>query len=318
MISNLIIMRIHSYLLLFLIILLFAGDFHVFSQEADRGEVRRLVIEAYNKVIEIYNLGYNVTPIIDKLNHVLMIISGHGEGSPDQAHTIIMEFLNDYPEILDEAVKQRNLRMLYWTSIISVAIITLVVCYLYIPKIIWRLWLKLRGEYIVIVRKTRADRKSMYASDEVRAVILALIVVIGVFAFAQAYMAGRVVEPFSELGLLNENMKIGDYPTDVVVGQSVLLYIYVGNHMGYPVYYQVKVMVGDRYTDVDPAPLKPMIVFERIVMHNESWIFPLNISFKTPGINKRLIVELWIYNQTIGDFHYHKRWVQLWINVTKL
>jgi len=99
--------------------------------------------------------------------------------------------------------------------------------------------------------------------------------------------------------------------------EAMLLYVYVGNHMGRPMYYVVQVKVGDRETPIDPAPLEPVATFERVLLHNSTWIFPLEISFDEPGLNKRLIVELWIYNETAGEVQYHGKWCQLWINVTR-
>ncbi|MEM1550585.1 MAG: hypothetical protein QXR13_01460, partial [Candidatus Bathyarchaeia archaeon] len=75
--------------------------------------------------------------------------------------------------------------------------------------------------------------------DEVLAVVAAIVVVGFVFGFSQFILSGRVVEPFSALGLLGPNMKIGDYPREVVVGVPFKLYLYVHNFEGRSVYYRI-------------------------------------------------------------------------------
>ncbi|MCP8306169.1 MAG: DUF1616 domain-containing protein, partial [archaeon] len=82
--------------------------------------------------------------------------------------------------------------------------------------------------------------------EEVSAVVLAVIVVIGIFSVSQAFLAGGVVEPFSELAVLGPNQKIGDYPKNLTAGENFTLYLYVGNHEGKVMYYRVYVKLGDR------------------------------------------------------------------------
>jgi len=64
---------------------------------------------------------------------------------------------------------------------------------------------------------------SWILDEEVLAVIAALVLVSSVFA---------LVEPFSELGLLGPDGKIGDYPREVEAGAPFSLNVYVGNHEG--------------------------------------------------------------------------------------
>ena len=280
--------------------------------------VRSKVIEAYLAILDISREGGNVTILVNELNQAIDILEGVKKGSLSDAYNIANDIINNYPQLKEEAIANRNFTYMIWVIEGVVSVIVIYILYRLIPKAIWRAWLKIRGSNVVIVRKERANRKSMYISGEVRAVVLALVVVIGVFAISQAYMAGRVIEPFSELGLLGKKMKIGDYPREVIAGQPIFFYVYVGNHLGYPAYYQVRIMIGDAETNVDPAPLNPILIRSRILLHNETWIFPVNITIMKPGLNQRIIVELWIYNTTTHTFTYHHRWNQLWINVTKI
>lgn len=145
---------------------------------------------------------------------------------------------------------------------------------------------------------------------------MAVILVGGVFAFSQLISAGRVTEPFSELGVLGPKMKIGDYPKTVIAGEAFRLYLYVRNHMGKPMYYAVLIKLGNASTPIDPTPTKPFVRLDLILMHGENATTPIDVALTKPGVNERLVFELWIYNSTVKAFTYHRRWCQLWLNVT--
>jgi len=166
-------------------------------------------------------------------------------------------------------------------------------------------------------------RKSKVASsildEEVLAVIAAIVIVASVLAIVQNINSGRVIEPFSELGILGPNMKIGDYPKEVVAGFPFKLYLYLGNYEGKSVYYRILIKLGNKTSIINettPLNSTPIMEIRRILIHNSTCIYPLNITLYTPGINKRLIIEMWIYNETSKIFTYYGRWNQLWLNIT--
>jgi uncharacterized membrane protein len=156
--------------------------------------------------------------------------------------------------------------------------------------------------------------------EEVLAVLTALTIIVAVLAGFQAFYSGRVVEPFSELGLLDSSGKIGKYPKEVSAGSPLLLNVYVGNHEGRAVYYRVLVKAGDKSSFINastPLPAEPLIDIRTILSHNSSRIIPVNVVLNKPAVNVRLVFEMWIYDESSGVFKYHGRWNQLWINVTK-
>ncbi|MDI9619966.1 MAG: DUF1616 domain-containing protein [Candidatus Nezhaarchaeota archaeon] len=160
---------------------------------------------------------------------------------------------------------------------------------------------------------------SWVLDEEVLAVLAAIVVVSCVFAAVQAFSAGRVVEPFSELGLLGPEGRIGGYPRAVVAGQPFTLNVYVGNHEGKTMYYRVLVKLGDSASTVNETVFllaEPIAEVRAVLTHNSSRVIPLNITLREPAVRARLIFELWAFNEAAGDFAYHGRWNQLWINVT--
>ncbi|MEM3403474.1 MAG: DUF1616 domain-containing protein [Nitrososphaeria archaeon] len=160
---------------------------------------------------------------------------------------------------------------------------------------------------------------SWVLDEEVLAVITAIIVVASVFAIVQAVNVGRVVEPFSELGLLGSNKMIGDYPKDVVAGSVFILHLYIGNHEGKTVFYKVLVKAGTNRSFINettPLSEEPFMEVYKVLPHNSSSIIPLNVTLYSQANNLRLVFEMWVYNEASQNFVYYGRWNQLWLNVT--
>lgn len=161
----------------------------------------------------------------------------------------------------------------------------------------------------------------MLIDEEVLAVVLAIILVSGVFTVSQAFLSGRVTEPFSELAILGPEMKIADYPKNVTVGEPFYLYLYVGNHEGRVMYYAVLIKLGDRSTqinDTDPADAPVIARYEFVILHDGNVTRPITLSISEPGLNRRLIFELWAFDEGSEGFKYHSRWCQLWLNATAI
>ena len=114
-------------------------------------------------------------------------------------------------------------------------------------------------------------------------------------------------------------MKIEDYPQKLLVNENFTLYIYVGNHEGSVIYYRVLIKLGNRSSFInETTPMDAPVIeeYEKILMHNETWIHPIELSIGEPGVNLRLVFEMWIYDEPLNDYKYHGRWNQIWLNVT--
>jgi len=160
---------------------------------------------------------------------------------------------------------------------------------------------------------------SWVLDEEVLAVIAALVLVSSVFALVQVFNAGRVVEPFSELGLLGPGGKISDYPREVEAGVPFRLNVYVGNHEGKTVYYRVLAKLGDNSSVINgtvPLAAEPILDVRAVLSHNSSRVIPVNVTLYEPAVRLRLVFEMWVYNESAGGFSYYGRWNQLWLNVT--
>ena len=84
----------------------------------------------------------------------------------------------------------------------------------------------------------------MVIDDEVLAVLTAIVTV--ACALGIALSLPRSPEPFTAIGLLNEQGKIGDYPRVLVAGEPVRLQVFVMNHLGKAAMLKVEAKIGAR------------------------------------------------------------------------
>jgi len=293
------------------------------TEEADHED--ELVHAAFKAIIKAHNAGGNVKPLINKLNEAIRLLYMAKEAeNPDEAarlraeaEEMLRNIIEEAPEVAEEGRRRALISHVVLGCSLACGAVAGVIAYKFGPRAFWRLWVRLRRNYRVRLRsRPRRKETSMLISSEVWAVILAIVLVGVIFAVSQAIWARRVVEPFSELGVLGPHMKIGDYPSEIVAGDTFKLYIYVGNHMGKPMLYTVLVKLCNKTTSVDPAPVKPMMSFTRALLDNETWIFPINVTLTDVGLNWRLVFELWAYNPDTDKVEYLGLSCWLWINVT--
>ena len=159
--------------------------------------------------------------------------------------------------------------------------------------------------------------------EEVFAVIMALAVVASVFAIAEV-LRPKYPEPFTAIGLLNSQGKIGDYPTQVFPGENVSLKIFLANYLGHPALMQVRFKIGDNSTlptNSTPSPQPTLRVFETILDSGENTTLPANLPIAVGseyvGRRAALILELWVYNATSRQWVYTGEWNHLYVKVVE-
>lgn len=159
----------------------------------------------------------------------------------------------------------------------------------------------------------------MLIDEEFLAVVLAIIVVAAGIAVLQIFPIGRIAEPFSELAVLGPEMKIADYPKEIVAGEPFKLYLYVRNYEGKVMYYNVRVKLGNSSTQInetEPMNVPVMTRYDVVLLDGDNFTWPVALSIDEPGVNYRLVFEMWVYDEGSDGFRYHGRWCQLWLNVT--
>ncbi len=289
-------------------------------------DARKKIFEAYVAVVDAEASRGNVTDLVNRLNEAIELIRLAENTSDSEEASVLIEqainiadgVLSEVGEVKEEGLALRRFHLFLSVFSISLLIVSGVLVYFYGPKVFWSLWVRIKGNWRVKSSGSRRPKKGWLVDEEVFAVVLAILVVICVFAISQMFYAGRVVEPFSQLAVLGPDKKLGGYPSEVRVGERFKLYMYVGNYMGRVMYYIVYIKLGNRSVPLNLTYPAPVIArFERILMHNESWIFPIYLVMNETGINYRIIFELWIYNETIASEQFHQRTCQLWLNVTE-
>jgi uncharacterized membrane protein len=162
-------------------------------------------------------------------------------------------------------------------------------------------------------------------------------------------------QEFSELYLLGPNHTFDNVPFNIAVGVENLVYIGVGNELGYSTYYTCLVKIGNQ-TDPfpnkefgTPSTLTTLFEYKLFIKNGATWEAPLtfrvnklafvNTVSQLSGIaingievpineksawdvNKtgfyyNLVVELWIYNSSTGISQFHNRFVSIGLNMTQ-
>ena len=140
----------------------------------------------------------------------------------------------------------------------------------------------------------------MRQDERIQAALMITVLAYGVLTAAPVILGDRVVEPFSELGLLGPELKLGDYPREIALGEAVDLYLYLGNHEGDLTYYRVLVKQGDQSMNVsDTTPYGGPVLaqFEHVLVDEYNITMPISIMVDAPGVNQRLVFELYKYDQ---------------------
>lgn len=297
----------------------------VFAQQTTINDAQNSIFSAYNNVVNAYNSGADISQLIVQLNQAINLTTqaqSLSSSNLQQAQVLASQAQAIAQNVTSQALAAKNSGNILLGPVtlgVSAAALIFGGCLVYFfgPKLFWQAWLKLRKNYRVRTKSAPIKFKGLAVSaEQVCAVILGITVVIALIATVPYFLPKNTGEQFSELGVLGPNMQLGDYPSEVVAGQPVNLFVYVGNQMGIPIYYDVMVKLGDNNTVTDPAPVTSVTQYSNILPVNGTWTFPVSVSLAHPGLNQRIIFELWIYNQTINQLQFNERWGQVWLNVT--
>lgn len=157
----------------------------------------------------------------------------------------------------------------------------------------------------------------MRNDEKIQVAVLAILAVYGILIAAPIVLGDRVVEPFSELGVLGSELKLGDYPNEVASGEEFELYLYLGNHMGELSYYRVYVKLGDvglNVSDIEPYGGEVLFDLDYVLIDDSNATLPISLSIDEVGTNQRLVFELHRFED--NRLIYDGLWTQLWLNVT--
>lgn len=256
------------------------------------------LLEGYKLLVEAALAGADVSTLTKEFNRALM---GSGSLGP--------EFGTIAQKLLEEARRASLISTVAGVIAVVAVITAAALLFKYRRAVAGRLWLWVWGGGRL--RPGGGRPRTLLFDEEVLAVVAA-VVVVGVALAAALVLRPAVAEPFSAIGLLGPEGKIGGYPSEVAPGASFKLHVYVYNHMGVPVWYVVYVKVSNSSAE-PPLPEAPVLKLQRLLLHNETWVEPFSVALNSTG-RWRVVAELWAVHPN-GTLAYTGRYVQLWVNV---
>jgi len=189
-------------------------------------------------------------------------------------------------------------------------------------------------------------------------IIFITIGLIGILLFSSpvltALIKPQLSQQFSQLYILGPNQTLDNIPFNIIKGVRYLLYIGVGNELGFSNFYSVHVKIAGQNESLPnrslglSSPL-PELYKSNIFLQNKAvWQAPftfqvndlwftnekctmnsINLNGVDYSVSKtsswdsekqgyffNLIIELWIYNSTLGYSQYHNRSISLRLNMT--
>jgi hypothetical protein len=281
---------------------------------------------AYIAVTDAYKAGANTNQLIEQLNKAVNLTEQAQQlatGNSQQSEILANQALSIVQNVTEQSKTAQqsaaNILPLYAAIGAAGCVSVGIVVYFVGPRVFWKFWYKLRRNYKLTLKKgnmTKNANALVITAEQICAIVLAVTIITAFISVSSFIIPSGQGEQFSELGILGPNMKLGDYPSQVVASDTVHLYGYVGNQMGQPMYYTVEVRLGDNNTQVNPTNLIAIQTYSQVLPSNGTWTFPINMPLNHVGDNQRIIFELWAYNQTLNQNVYQQRWGQIWVNVT--
>jgi len=165
------------------------------------------------------------------------------------------------------------------------------------------------------IKRTQKGTKSVSDNGEEKTIILTILValvILGALLVYLVFFTPVEKEPFSAIYYLDSEKQTENIPKTVVLGENSTFSLWVGveNQNDTTMDYSVRVKVDDGNAPVNPSPAEPTQIFERTLLNEEKWEFPVTISIDQLGHN-RIIFELCFFNVTKNDWDYTGNWVSL-------
>jgi uncharacterized membrane protein len=163
------------------------------------------------------------------------------------------------------------------------------------------------------IKRMPEAAKAVSNSSEEKTIILTILVALVIMVALLVYMVfftPTQKEPFASIYYLDSEKQLENVPETVVLGENITLWVGVENQYDKTITYSVQVKVDDGTSPVDPSPIEPTQTFEKSLVKNEIWEFPVTISIDQLGHN-RIIFELWFFDEIEDDFDYTGNYVCL-------
>ncbi len=155
--------------------------------------------------------------------------------------------------------------------------------------------------------------------DQLRVAAVVIVALIGVGITGQYLLGGTLGQPFSEVGILGPGGQFAEYPTSMSIGTNYTIKLFVANHEGHSMLYQVYEKLGSKATPINqtsPLSSTPVASYGFALPDNGTAVRPISVRLDSPGLNVRIVWELWDYVPASNSWTYDGSWAQLYVNAT--
>jgi hypothetical protein len=297
-------------------------------------EARTKLDETFNATVTAEKAGADVSGIVKQLNHALnytveaetALSNGDSEEAAflaESASQLCDEILSQVEDLRTQA-ETRGLIGL-------VAPITAAIAFLCVGVFIFfygrRFWSRRREQKFLEMRVKKSTGDAIQSSKEVEpekgaseermvivAVLAGLIVVSALLVYVS--LTPSIPETFASVYILNSEGKACDLPELLVLGKNNTFSLRVGveNFMGRVECGIVNVKVANGTVLRETLPEETVMSFERILINQETWEFPLTLTLDEKGVY-RVSFELWLYDEIESVFVYSNVKSGLWLEV---
>jgi len=169
--------------------------------------------------------------------------------------------------------------------------------------------------------KVKSNEKiNLKISNKQFEIILKICLIIGIIIIS-GFIFYYIFTPepgYVTFGILNENQKAEDYPTEAAVNESVFFFVTVDNYLNKEFTFRIKIKKGDSNTVLSSngsTGTLDSIIGNFTLKNNENWISEkLNVSFSEVGAYQIIITELWKIINEVEEKFYNILWLRL--NIT--
>jgi len=164
------------------------------------------------------------------------------------------------------------------------------------------------------IKRTSQGTKPVSGNGEEKTIIITILValvILGALLVYLVFFTPVETEPFSAIYYLDSENQTENFPKTVVLGENSTFSLWVGveNQNGTIIRSSVLVKVDDGKAPVNPSTAEPTESFERTLLNEELWEFPVTINIDQLG-SHRIIFELWFLDET-NTLEYSGNWVSL-------
>lgn len=202
---------------------------------------------------------------------------------------------------VNESLIQQEMRIMIAITVSLIALIMLTyLVYRYrrwlrrlVMMLVYRLFIKPRLSSVIEPGNGR--------DEAFIGVLIGIVLAFALFAFMSIEIPVNI--QYEAIGLLTSS-GFSNYPTSLLIGQNITLYVLVYSHRLNPTWYVVNVYVNGTLIESE----------QRLMLMNEYYTFPVTLSFSRTGLYN-VTASLYMIS-TNGDLTYTGRYVRLFVSVT--